>query len=110
MNLLAPLFLDASVLKVLHGCDHDVLWLQRDFGLSLINVFDTFEASKILNFPRHSLAYLCKRFANYEPNKTLQRADWRIRPLPQDMIDYARGDTHYLVSASMLLSPCLLSL
>jgi exosome complex exonuclease RRP6 len=24
-------------------------------------------------------------------------ADWRIRPLPQDMIKYAREDTHYLI-------------
>ena len=25
-------------------------------------------------------------------------ADWRIRPLPQEMIDYARSDTHYLLN------------
>jgi exosome complex exonuclease RRP6 len=28
-------------LQVLHGCDHDVVWLQRDFQLYLVNVFDT---------------------------------------------------------------------
>ena len=28
-------------LKVLHGCDSDVEWLQRDFSVYLVNVFDT---------------------------------------------------------------------
>ncbi len=27
--------------QVLHGADHDVLWLQRDFNLYLVNLFDT---------------------------------------------------------------------
>jgi exosome complex exonuclease RRP6 len=29
------------VLKVLHGGDSDVAWLQRDYGLFLVNMFDT---------------------------------------------------------------------
>jgi len=28
----------------MHGADHDVLWLQRDFGLYLVNLFDTGQA------------------------------------------------------------------
>lgn len=30
-------------------------------------------------------------------NKQHQLADWRLRPLPQELIDYARSDTHYLL-------------
>lgn len=30
-------------------------------------------------------------------NKKHQLSDWRIRKLPQDMIDYAQLDTHYLL-------------
>ena len=29
------------VMQVLHGSDHDVFWLQRDFGLYVVNMFDT---------------------------------------------------------------------
>jgi len=31
--------------QVLHGADHDVLWLQRDFHLYLVNMFDTGQVS-----------------------------------------------------------------
>jgi exosome complex exonuclease RRP6 len=30
-------------------------------------------------------------------NKEYQNADWRIRPLPEEMTRYAREDTHYLL-------------
>ena len=41
-----------SIYQVLHGCQQDVLWLQRDFSVYLVNVFDTHQAGKILGFPR----------------------------------------------------------
>jgi hypothetical protein len=30
---LAPIFQDAAIVKVMHGADSDVTWLQRDFGV-----------------------------------------------------------------------------
>jgi exosome complex exonuclease RRP6 len=74
-----------------------VLWLQRDFGLYLVSLFDTFHASSVLQLPSRSLAYLLLKYANIEANKKYQLADWRIRPLPTEMLDYARSDTHYLL-------------
>ena len=44
-----------------------------------------------------SLAALLQHFCKIEANKIYQRADWRIRPLPIDFIDYARQDTHFLL-------------
>jgi hypothetical protein len=29
-----------------------------------------------------------------------QLADWRVRPLPDDMLHYARADTHFLLAAA----------
>lgn len=37
-------------------------------------------------------------YTDFEPDKRYQLADWRIRPLPQEMLHYARSDTHYLLS------------
>lgn len=36
-------------------------------------------------------------FCNVKAKKEYQLADWRIRPLPTELIEYARSDTHYLL-------------
>jgi len=38
---LRGVFADSSKVKVLHGSDYDVEWLQKDFGIYIINLFDT---------------------------------------------------------------------
>lgn len=60
-------------------------------------MFDTHYAAKNLEYSGLSLAYLMKRFCNFVPNKQFQLADWRIRPLPDELKNYAREDTHYLI-------------
>jgi len=97
MHILNQVFTDPKITKVLHGCDSDVLWLQRDFGLYLVNVFDTGQAARILNFSRFNLATLLMNYCRIEADKQFQLADWRIRPLPEELIKYAREDTHYLL-------------
>jgi exosome complex exonuclease RRP6 len=86
-----------SILKVLHGCDSDVLWLQRDFNVYLVNVFDTGQAARVLAYPSFGLAYLLQTFANVTAQKQFQMADWRQRPIPHALLKYAREDTHYLL-------------
>jgi hypothetical protein len=34
--------------KVLHGADQDIAWLQKDFGVYLVNMFDTGQAARTL--------------------------------------------------------------
>ncbi|XP_044301392.1 exosome component 10 isoform X3 [Varanus komodoensis] len=97
LYILNETFTDPDIVKVLHGADSDVEWLQRDFGLYLVNMFDTHQAARLLNLSRHSLDHLLKHYCNVDANKQYQLADWRIRPLPEEMIHYARDDTHYLL-------------
>ncbi|KAM9855584.1 exosome complex component 10 isoform 2-T2 [Aulostomus maculatus] len=97
MYILNEAFTDPSIVKVFHGADSDVEWLQRDFGLYVVNLFDTHQASRALNLARHSLDHLLKHFCNVDSDKRYQLADWRIRPLPEEMVQYARTDTHYLL-------------
>ena len=97
MNSLLPVFVDSDILKVFHGCDSDIIWLQRDFGLYIVNCFDTYQAAKLLRYPSLSLAHLLKFHCNILLNKKHQLSDWRQRPLPEEMIAYARDDTHYLL-------------
>ncbi|KAI7883627.1 hypothetical protein K492DRAFT_205290 [Lichtheimia hyalospora FSU 10163] len=90
-------FADPNIVKVLHGAESDINWLQRDFGLYIVNMFDTYFATKLLEFPQHSLAFLLKKYCSVDADKKYQLADWRIRPLPEEMLKYARSDTHYLL-------------
>lgn len=57
----------------------DMVWLQRDLGLYVVNLFDTHFASDVLGYSGKSLAYLLKRFADFDADKKYQMADWRIR-------------------------------
>ena len=93
---LAGVFADASKVKVLHGADCDVVWLQRCFSIYIVNLFDTGQAARVLGLPC-SLAACLQRYCGVKANKRYQMADWRTRPLPQPLLDYARGDTHYLL-------------
>ncbi|KAK3729819.1 hypothetical protein QZH41_016093, partial [Actinostola sp. cb2023] len=97
LNILNESFTNPNILKVFHGADMDILWLQRDFGLYVVNLFDTGQASRVLNYERFSLSYLLKKFCDVSADKQYQLADWRIRPLPAEMSHYAREDTHYLL-------------
>uniref|UniRef100_A0A165ZRD9 HRDC domain-containing protein n=1 Tax=Daucus carota subsp. sativus TaxID=79200 RepID=A0A165ZRD9_DAUCS len=94
---LREIFKDPTKKKVMHGADRDIVWLQRDFGIYICNLFDTGQASKVLKLERNSLEYLLNHFCGVLANKEYQNADWRLRPLTKEMLRYAREDTHYLL-------------
>lgn len=95
---LNEVFTNPQITKVFHGAFMDIIWLQRDLGLYIVSLFDTFHASKALGFPKMSLAYLLETFALFKTSKKYQLADWRIRPLEPAMLSYARSDTHFLLN------------
>ncbi|KAI0160159.1 ribonuclease H-like domain-containing protein [Xylariaceae sp. FL1272] len=97
LEVLNEVFADPTIIKVLHGAYMDILWLQRDCGLYIVGLFDTYEAACALQYPGRGLAYLLKRFVDFDADKKYQLADWRIRPIPEEMLYYARSDTHYLL-------------
>uniref|UniRef100_A0A4W4GXX4 Exosome complex component 10 n=1 Tax=Electrophorus electricus TaxID=8005 RepID=A0A4W4GXX4_ELEEL len=97
MNVLNESFTDPTIIKVFHGADLDIEWLQKDFGVYVVNMFDTHQAARSLNLGRNSLDHLLKVFCDVDSNKRYQLADWRIRPLPGEMLQYAQADTHYLL-------------
>ncbi|TVU30605.1 hypothetical protein EJB05_22235 [Eragrostis curvula] len=96
-DYLRDLFRDPTKRKVMHGAGRDIVWLQRDFGIYVCNLFDTGQASKVLQMDRNSLEHLLQHFCGVTANKEYQAADWRLRPLRDEMIKYAREDTHYLL-------------
>ena len=91
------------MVKVLHGSDYDVVCLKRDFQISLTNVFDTMIAAQFLAFPHIGLADLIDWFFGIRLDKKYQRHDWSQRPLGEEHVQYARGDTHWLLALHEVL-------
>ena len=108
---LAPFFADPKIVKVGHSVGGlDVRCLHRDFGIYVVNVFDTYEASRALPLRcGFGLAKLCRHYnvQNSERYRDLkskyQRCDWRVRPLSDEMIEYGRNDVHYLLKLRQLM-------
>jgi exosome complex exonuclease RRP6 len=95
---LAPIFADPTILKVMHGANSDILWLQRDFGIYVVNLFDTGIATRFLpHLGSYGLAKILCTFADVQADKKHQLSDWRQRPLPNEMRKYAVSDTMYLL-------------
>ncbi len=53
-------WLPALLLQVVHGGGNDVLWLQRDFGLYLVNCFDTEKACQVRRLLQGQQAGYCR--------------------------------------------------
>ncbi|KAG1869015.1 ribonuclease H-like domain-containing protein [Suillus subalutaceus] len=96
-NTLGEIFADPEIVKVFHGAESDIVWLQQDFNIFVVGLFDTYHASRALDFQKHGLANLLEAFCDFIPDKRYQLADWRIRPLPEEMLTYACSDTHFLL-------------
>lgn len=88
---------DPSITKVLHGGDYDLRIMNRDFGFTVRSLIDTSVCAQLLGYEGIGLAALLDRHFGVKLNKTHQRADWSMRPLPPDMLEYAATDTHYLI-------------
>ncbi|CEF67350.1 Exosome component 10 [Strongyloides ratti] len=103
-------FSDPNILKIFHGAKFDIIWLQRDFGIYVVNMLDTQCVMKVLNITPLGLASLIYCYFSVELDKKYQLADWRYRPLTYEMIQYARSDTHYLLGAkAFIVNHCLRS-
>lgn len=46
---LNEVFTDPRIVKVFHGAESDIVWLQQNFSLYIVNLFDTFHASNALS-------------------------------------------------------------
>ena len=61
MEELNEVFTDPKIVKVFHGAESDIVWLQQDFNIYVVNMFDTYHASKLLG----ELCFLCALLSSY---------------------------------------------
>jgi len=99
-NDLKLVFQSPDILKKVHDFN-DVQLLQRDFQIfcqSTINMQDVYHFFK----PQpHPISYqnMVQQLLDVTLDKAEQHADWRVRPLPMQLVSYAIQDTHYLIRA-----------
>ena len=94
---LGALVEDRGVQKVFHDADYDLRLLRQDYGWQVANVFDTRIAAQLLGLRAFGLAALLEQEFGVKLDKKHQRADWSMRPLTPDMLDYAAHDTFWLL-------------
>ena len=94
---LGALLEDRSVQVILHDADYDLRLLHQDYGWRVTNLFDTRVAAQLLGLRAFGLAALLEQYFGVKLDKKHQRADWSMRPLPADMLDYAAQDTRHLL-------------
>lgn len=95
---LGPILANPDVVKIFHGADYDVVSLKRDFGFEIRNIFDTMIAAQLIEMPRVGLADLVYEYFGEKLDKKFQTHDWARRPLYDEHLQYARGDTHFLLA------------
>jgi ribonuclease D len=89
---------DPRVEVVFHDADYDLRLLAQDYGWHVRNIFDTRVAAQLAGIRAFGLAALLERFFGVKLEKKHQRADWSMRPLTADMLEYAAQDTHNLLA------------
>jgi ribonuclease D len=94
---LGSLLESRDVEVVFHDADYDLRLLHQDYGWRVTNIFDTRVAAQLLGIKAFGLAALLERYFDVRLDKKHQRADWSMRPLPGDMLEYAVQDTMHLL-------------
>ena len=96
LSPLNDIFSDPGVLKIFHAAEYDLMCLKRDFGFEFANLFDTMIAARMLGRKEIGLGSLLESEFDIHLDKHYQKANWGIRPLSREMLNYAVSDTRFL--------------
>ena len=99
LHALGESLADEAVTVVMHGCEEDVRFFDRDFGFEVNNLFDTGLAARFLGVSRPNLGAVLEEFCGVGIAKDpkLQVSHWGLRPLSGPALDYAASDVHHLL-------------
>ena len=104
LSVLNEIFSDSAYLKIFHAAEYDLMCLKRDFGFSFANLFDTMHAARMLGRKEVGLGPLIENEFGIHLDKKYQKANWGVRPLSREMLQYAVSDTRFLSALKDRLS------
>jgi ribonuclease D len=96
LSPLGGILSNPAIEKVFHAAEYDLMCLKRDYGFTLVNLFDTMIAARIVGFKAIGLNKLLAEYCGIDADKSHQRDDWGQRPLSEEGLLYAQMDTHFL--------------
>lgn len=97
-------FFEGPARALFHAAAGDLELLEIAVGVRPRLLFDTQVAGQFLGLSTPSLAHLVQRYCNVALDKSHQRTDWTIRPLPNPVRHYAASDVAYLHVMADLMS------
>ena len=86
-----------------HGADYDLRLLRRTGCPTPARVFDTMLAARLSGVAEFSYAALVEKYFGVKIAKASQKANWAMRPLAPQMLDYAVNDTRHLYAIADIL-------
>ncbi len=97
-ELLGRILHDPSIKKILHSGDNDIRTLDREWGLTIVNLYDTSIGARFLGLEKLGLGNVAEEVIGLKlaKHKRLQRADWGLRPLSDEALEYAASDVLHL--------------
>jgi ribonuclease D len=104
-SALKDVLADKNILKVFHAPDQDFDIFYNLFGELPQNIFDTQTAAGVIGMDCvMGYARLCKAILHIDLDKTMQTANWLLRPLRKELLEYAIKDVDYLIPLHRELS------
>jgi ribonuclease D len=107
---IGQLLADPALEVIFHDADYDLRMLDRDYGFHGRRIWDTRIAAQLAGEQSFGLSALLEHFFGIRLSKKLQRADWSLRPLTDEMVAYAAADTAHLPALRDLLEDRLRAL
>jgi len=95
---LGELMANPKVEKAIHAASNDVRVLDKEWSFRVANVFDTSIAAQFCGMRRVGLDSVLRDVLGVAivKSKSLQRADWTVRPLSDEALQYAVDDVLHL--------------
>jgi ribonuclease D len=95
---LLEVFQDPKILKILHAAQGDQECLYTSFGVVASPTLDTAVAASLCGYgDAIGLGKLLQAVMDIHLAKGHARTNWSVRPLPEQLMDYAHADVEHLV-------------
>ena len=96
--MLRPLAYNRDIIKIMHGSDNDLCVIKSILKFSFVNFIDTDKIDIEIRQKQNirGLATLVNEYLKEFMSKDYQVSEWRIRPIPSSMLEYARRDSMVL--------------